>query len=101
MLVLLLPAALAGVLAQEVPPPLASFTGTVRTIDSHVLTLARQGQDDLEINCTHKTCYYSGAKKIKREAIKPGDRISVETTLDPYLKPEAVTVRLLTPEKAP
>ena len=30
---------------------------------------------------------------------KPGDRVSVETKLDLYLKPEAVNVRVLGPEK--
>jgi hypothetical protein len=41
----------------------------------------------------------SGAQRIKREKIKPGDRVSVEAKLDLYLKPEAVNVRLLGPEK--
>jgi len=85
--------------AQEVQPPLASFTGTVRQVTSTTLTLARPDQDDLDISCTHKTHYYSGSQKIKRENIKPGDRVSVETKLDLYLKPEAVNVRLLGSEK--
>jgi hypothetical protein len=86
-------------LAQQVEPPLASFTGTVRKIDSTTLTLARQDQDDIDISCTHGTRYYSGSQKIKREKIKPGDRVSVETKLDLYLKPEAVNVRVLPPEQ--
>ncbi|HXM45950.1 MAG TPA: hypothetical protein VN924_32245 [Bryobacteraceae bacterium] len=90
-------AACVGMVAQQLP--LATFTGTVRQIDSTTLTLARPDQDDLDISCTHNTHYYSGAQKIKREKIKPGDRVSVETKLDPYLKPEAVNVRLLAPEK--
>jgi hypothetical protein len=98
-LILLLSGACAAAFAQEVAPPLASFTGTVRQINSTTLTLARPEQDDLEISCTHKTHYYSGSQKIKREKIKPGDRVQVETTLDLYLKPEAVNVRVLPPEK--
>src|SRR5271170_3023050 len=94
-LVFLLGALCAGAFAQE--QPLASFTGTVRQINSTTLTLARPDQDDLDISCTHNTRYYSGAQKIKREKIKPGDRVSVETKLDLYLKPEAVNVRLLPP----
>ncbi|HLY17987.1 MAG TPA: hypothetical protein VKR61_12230 [Bryobacteraceae bacterium] len=86
-------------LGQEVKLPPASFTGTVRHIDSATLTLARRDEDDLEISCTHKTHYYAGAKKIKREAIQAGDRVSVETMLDPYRKPEAVNVRVLPPEQ--
>jgi hypothetical protein len=96
---ILLCAVCVGACAQQADQPLASFTGTVRQIDSTTLTLARPDQDDLDISCTHKTRYYAGAQKIKREAIKPGARVSVETKLDLYLKPEAVNVRLLGPEK--
>jgi hypothetical protein len=98
-LVFLVWIACAVALAQQVALPLASFTGTVRQIDSTTLTLARPDQDDLDISCTHNTHYYSGSQKIKREKIKPGDRVTVETKLDLYLKPEAVNVRLLPPEK--
>jgi hypothetical protein len=98
-LVFLLCAACAAGFAQEIAAPPASFTGTVRQIKSTMLTLARPDQDDLEISCTHKTHYFSGSKKIKREEIKPGNRVSVETKLDLYLKPEAVNVRVLPPEK--
>jgi len=98
-LILFLCAACAVAAAQVAGLPLASFTGTVRQIDSTTLTLARPDQDDLDISCTHKTHYYSGSQKIKRDKIKPGDRVSVETKLDLYLKPEAVNVRVLPPEK--
>jgi len=92
-------AACVGAFAQDVHLPLASFTGAVRQINSTTLTLSRPDQDDLDISCTHKTHYYAGSQKIKREQIKPGDRVTVETRLDLYLKPEAVNVRLLPPEK--
>lgn len=85
--------------AQTIKPPLASFSGTVRTIESGTLTLARPDQDDLEIVCTHKTRYFAGSKKIKRSDVKPGDRVVVETTLDLEGKPEAVNVRVQPPEK--
>ena len=97
-LIFLLCAVCAGAFGQQAAQPLASFTGTVRQMNSTTLTLARPDQDDLDISCTHKTQYYSGAAKIKRQAIKPGDRVSVETKLDLYLTPEAVNVRLLGPE---
>lgn len=96
---LLLLCACAGAFPQQTEQPLASFTGTVRQINSTTLTLAREDQDDLDISCTYHTHYFSGARKIKRSQIKPGDRVSVETKLDLYLKPEAVNVRLLPPEK--
>lgn len=95
---LILSAVCCGVFAQQVEQPLASFTGTVRHINAATLTLTRQDQDDLDISCTHNTRYYSGEQKIKRDKIKAGARVSVETKLDLYLKPEAVTVRLLGPE---
>ncbi|MGC9944788.1 MAG: hypothetical protein ABSF64_00195 [Bryobacteraceae bacterium] len=98
-LVFLLCALGAGAFAQQVELPLASFTGTVREINSTMLRLARQDQDDLDVSLTHNTHYYSGSRKIKRETIKPGDRLSVETKLDLYLKPEAVNVRVMPPEK--
>src|ERR1022692_4594673 len=98
-LLFVLCAACGVALAQQVELPLASFTGTVRQINSTTLTLARTDQDDLDISCTHSSHYYSGSQKIKREKIKAGDRVSVETKLDLYLKPEAVNVRVLGPEK--
>jgi hypothetical protein len=98
-IVFLLCAACAGAFAQRVDLPPASFTGTVRQIDSTTLTLARPEQDDLDISCTHNTHYYNGAQKIKRDKIKPGDHVTVDTKLDLYLRPEAVNVRVLPPEK--
>jgi hypothetical protein len=97
--ILLLCAVSAVADAQTVKPPLATFSGTVRTIDSSTLTLARPDQDDLEIGCTRKTRYYAGSRKVKRSDIKPGDRVSVETTLDLEGKPEAVNVRVQPPAK--
>jgi len=97
-LILLLSAACFLTDAQEAKRPLATFTGTVRQITSTRLILARPDQDDLEISCTHNTHYYSGSQRIKRDKVKPGDRVSVETALDLMLKPEAVNVRVLPPE---
>lgn len=97
--VLLLFAAIAAGWSQDVRPPLASFSGTVHEIKATTLTLSRQDQDDLEISLTHGTHYYNGEQRIGRSRIKPGDRVSVETKLDLYLKPEAVNVRVLPPEK--
>ncbi len=99
LVILLLSAVFVMAFAQTVKPPLASFAGTVRTLDSGTLTLSRPDQDDLEIVCTRKTRYYSGSRKIKRSDIKPGDRVVVETTLDIEGKPEAVNVRLQPPAK--
>jgi len=98
-LVLMLCGTFGAACAQQVGQPLANFTGTVRRITATDLTLSRPEQEDLDISCTHKTHYYSGSKRIKREQVKPGDRVSVDTKLDLYLKPEAVNVRVLPPAK--
>jgi len=90
--------ACAAAFAQQVEQPLASFAGTVHEINATNLRLARPDQDDLDISLTHNTRYYDGGKKIKRDQVKPGARVSVETKLDLYLKAEAVNVRVLGPE---
>src|SRR5436189_3885310 len=76
------------------PVPLASFTGTVRDIDSKTLTLDNTDSDPLHFFCTRKTRYYSGSKRIRSSDIKPGSRVTVESksALDGEL--EAVNVRL-------
>jgi hypothetical protein len=84
---------------QTVAPPAASFTGIIKHIDSKTLILSRTDTEDMEFDCTHKTHYYSGDKKIKASQIKVGDRVSVDSTLNLYLKPEAVNVRVLPPAK--
>ena len=61
--ILFLCAACAGMFAQQVEQPLASFTGTVREINSTNLRLARPDQDDLDISCTHNTHYFRGLAK--------------------------------------
>lgn len=99
LLLILLCGASAATFAQTAPIPPAIFTGVVKHIDSAIITLAIPDQDDVEISCNRKTHYYSGSQKIKRTDIKPGDRVTVETTLDLYLKPEAVNVRLQPPAK--
>lgn len=99
MLVILMSIACLAALAQQVDQPLASFTGTLREITATHLRLARTDQDDIDISVTHNTHYYDGQQKIKRDKIKAGGRVSVETKLDLYLKPEAVNVRVLPPEK--
>jgi len=80
---------------QQAGDPLPSFDGTVRGIDSKLLTLERPDSNTIEFNCSKKTKYYDGSdKKIKPSAIKAGDRVLVEAkrALDGTL--DAVNVRL-------
>ncbi len=74
--------------------PLPSFDGTVRGIDPKLLTLERPDSNMLEFNCSKKTKYYDGSKKLKASAIKAGDRVVIEAkrALDGTL--DAVNVRL-------
>ena len=80
--------------------PLATFTGTVRSIDGKTLIIEVPEGNTLELNCTRKTRYYDGSKKIKFSAINPGDRVTVEARPDLLLKPEAVIVHLEHPKTA-
>lgn len=73
---------------------LPTFKGTLRGADSKMLSLEVSGDNTLQFNCSKKTAYYDGSKKIKVSALKPGDHIAVEArrALDATL--DAVTVRL-------
>lgn len=73
---------------------LPSFAGTVRGLDAKLLTLERPDENTLEFNCSKKTKFYDGTKKIKVTDLKPGDRVSVEAkrALDGSL--DAVNVRV-------
>lgn len=73
---------------------LPNFDGTVRGIDSKGLTIELPDSNTLEFNCTKKTKYYDGTKKIKPKDIKPGDHVSVEAKPAPDRSLDAVNVRL-------
>lgn len=74
--------------------PLPNFTGTVRGIGSKTLTLEGPESNTLQFNCSKKTKYYDGSKKIKSSAIQAGDRVSVEAKRAPDGTLDAVNVRL-------
>jgi hypothetical protein len=74
--------------------PLPSFGGTVRGIDSKALTIERPDANTIAFNCSKKTTYYDGSKKIKVSEIKPGDQVSVEAKRAPDGSLDAVNVRL-------
>ena len=73
---------------------LPSFAGTVRGVDAKGLTLERPDENTLEFNCSRKTKFYDGPKKIKGTDLKPGDRVLVEArrAIDGSL--DAVNVRV-------
>lgn len=80
--------------SRSVEGPVPTFTGTIRGVDSKILTVEEAGANLLQFNCSKKTKYYDGSKKIKSATLKPGDRVAVDArrALDGSL--DAVTVRL-------
>jgi len=78
-----------------------NFAGTIRGIDSKLLTLEEPGTNLLEFRCSKKTKYYDGSKKIASSGLKPGDRVAVEArrALDGTL--DAVIVRFDRPKPRP
>ena len=77
---------------QEVP--LASLTGTIREITRNKLAIETVGSNVVEFNCTGKTRYFDGTKKLDRSVLKPGTRVTVEARRDLDGSVEAVNVRL-------
>jgi hypothetical protein len=75
-----------------------AFVGTVADLDNKRLFLENEGSNTMEFNLTRKTEYYDGKTKIKANAIKAGDRVSIESRKAPDGKLDAVIVRL---EKKP
>ncbi len=84
----------AGLLALCQDVPLASFTGTIREVTRNRLAVETTGSNVIEFDCTGKTKYFDGAKKLDRSALKPGVRVTVEARRDLDGAVEAVNVRL-------
>ena len=79
---------------KEPDEPLATFRGTVKSLDSKQLVLARPEAEPMTFECNKKTSYYEGSKQIKRSAIKTGDMVEVEARPLADGKSAAVNVRL-------
>jgi hypothetical protein len=79
---------------QPAGEPMPSFDGTVRGIDSKLLTLERPDFNTIEFNCTKKTKYFDGSKKLKASSIKAGDKILVEAKRAPDGTLDAVNIRV-------
>ena len=77
----------------QYPVPLATFTGTVHSMDGKTLAVEDAESKTLPFFCTHKTRYFDGSKRIKASDIKPGDRVSVESKPARDGELEAVNVR--------
>ena len=79
--------------AAQYPLPLATFAGTVHSMDGKTLAVEDADGKTLPFFCTHKTRYFEGSRKIKGSDIKPGDRVSVESKPARDGELEAVNVR--------
>ena len=74
--------------------PLATFHGAVQDIDKKLLRITLDEGNTLDFVCDRKTQYFDGKKKIKPEAIKPGDRVAVDSKRYRDGELEAIHVRL-------
>ncbi len=81
-------------LAKDPEPLLPGFDGTVRGIGPKSLMIVRPDDNTIEFNCTRKTKFFEGQKRIDASAIQPGDYVLVEAKHAPDGTIDAVTVRL-------
>jgi hypothetical protein len=79
---------------------LPSFDGKVRGIDEKLLTLERPDSNTMEFHCSKKTHYFDGTKKVKADAVKTGDSVSVEAKRAPDGSLDAVNVRIQRPKSS-
>jgi hypothetical protein len=73
--------------------PLADLKGTVKSLSSKLLVIEDPESNTLQFECSKKTHYYQGDKKVKASALKPGDHVAVEAKRDIDGTLEAVNVR--------
>jgi hypothetical protein len=73
---------------------LASFAGTVRVIKKKVLAIEVEESNTLQFNCSKKTRYYDGNKKLKHSNVQVGDHVSVEAKRAPDGTLDAINVRI-------
>ncbi len=70
-----------------------NFRGTLRGIDSKSVVIEEEDAgNSLQFNCTRKTKYLDGAKKLKRSDLKPGEAVSVDARHAPDGSLDAVAV---------
>lgn len=74
-----------------------TFVGTLKSIDSKLLTLESHDENTIEFHCSKKTTFYQGSRKIKYTDLKPGDSLAVEGRKAPDGSLDAITVRLTEP----
>lgn len=73
----------------------ATFTGTVRTMQGKTLRIEDDDKKLLEFHSTHKTGYFDGDRKIKASDLKPGVRVSVDAKQFPDGELDPVSVRIV------
>jgi hypothetical protein len=86
--------------AIEGEKPLATFSGTLKSIESKSLMLQRPDAQPLEFHVSRKTSFFAGTKKVKSSDVKQGDAIVVEAQVSPNGKLDAVNVRVTRDERS-
>jgi len=75
-----------------------AFPGTVRGISAKSLNVEVHDENMMLFNCSKKTVWLDGTKKIKPDAVKAGDLVIVEARKAPDGSLDAVYVRLQKPK---
>ena len=96
---LILPCCLAillacAAIAQKTELPLATFEGTVRSVD-HKKVIVAEAENEMEFYLTRKTRVFKGEKEMKPAQLKTGDRVKVESVPHGDGTVDAAVIRVL------
>lgn len=83
----------------EFETPIATFRGTLRSVDKKEIVIALPEDQEVTFHCSRKTRFLKDSKKIKPSDIQAGTEVSVEARRDLFGDVEAVTVTVPPPEK--
>ncbi len=83
---------------KSVEVALPAFPGTVRSISAKTLSVEVHDENLMAFNCTKKTVWLDGDRKIKPDALKVGDLVIVEARKVPDGSLDAIYVRLQRPK---
>ncbi len=87
--------------SQTEQEPLASLQGTLKAVLHSAITVELEDGNSVDTHTSKKTRYYAGDKEIKRQDLKVGQKLVVETRHAPDLSLDAVNVRVQTAQSTP
>jgi hypothetical protein len=85
----------------ELETPVATFHGTLRSINKKEIVLDLQEDQSIAFHISHKTKFVKEAKAIKPSAIAAGAPVTVDGKRDLLGNVEAVTVTVDSSKKSP